>query len=345
MAGIRRQLAAEPKNLKLAVAAAQVYLKMGKSSGDPRYFGYAQSTIQPWADDKAPPAPIVKVRAKLLEREHAYGRALGELEALLEREPRDAQALIEIANLHRVRGDYSKAWKACDAISTFGNELQSVVCRVPLMAANGKAEEAYRLLSDLLPKAKTENPELVQWITMIKADIARILGRTKEAESLYQAAMKADADGTYLIRAYSEFLLDQNRPADALPLLKKQINDNGSLLLATIAAHRCGDDALATKWREQLENRYEEIRLRGSEPHGRFESRFALEIEKDPVKALGLALKTWRTQKENRDMRNILEAALAAKRPEPARRVLDFMQNNGTEDVLLRKLADELKAL
>ena len=102
---------------------------------------------------------------------------------------------------------------------------------------------------------------------------------------------------------------------------------------------------MAKKWRGQLENRYEEIRLRGSEPHGRFESRFALEIENDPAKALGLALKTWRAQKEGRDMRNVLEAALAAKRPAPARRVVDFMQEHGTEDVILRKLADELRGL
>jgi len=47
---------------------------------------------------------------------------------------------------------------------------------------------------------------------------------------------------------------------------------------------------LAAKWQTQLESRFEEIRLRGSQPHGRFDARYTLELKNDPQSALTIAL-------------------------------------------------------
>ena len=213
------------------------------------------------------------------------------------------------------------------------------------MAVNGKAEQAYTILGKMLSEAKKVNPALVQWIFLMQAEIARVLGRFDDAEKHFQSALEVDAEGTYLKRAYAEFLLDRDRPDEALELIRDQQGDNGSLLLAAIAAKRSGQVVLADEWKSELENRYQEIRLRGSQPHGRFESRYELELNDQPAKALKLALTTWELQKEARDMRNVLQAALATENPEAAAPVLEFINTHGTEDAELRRLVDLLEKL
>ena len=56
-------------------------------------------------------------------------------------------------------------------------------------------------------------------------------------------------------------------------------------------------------------------------------------------RALELAQEDWKTQREPRDARVVLEAAIAAKNPEAAKPVLDWMRDTGIEDWYLRKLA------
>ena len=48
---LRQKLSADPLNTKLAAAAADRYMKMGKASSDPRYYGYALAAIKPWESD------------------------------------------------------------------------------------------------------------------------------------------------------------------------------------------------------------------------------------------------------------------------------------------------------
>ena len=342
---LRQKLSADPLNTKLAAAAADRYMKMGKASSDPRYYGYALAAIKPWETDAEPPAAIIKIRAKLNEKDHNYDASIAELESLVQREPRDVQAWVELANLYRVKGEYDKAWAACGSLKEFGSDIQLTASNVPLMAVTGKAEQAYSILSKMLPDAKEVNPALEQWVLLMQADVARILGRFQDAEKHYQSALEIDAEGTYLKRAYAEFLLDRDRPVEALEMIRDQRDDNGSLLLAAIAAKRSEQKYVADGWKSQLEKRYEEIRLRGSQPHGRFESRFELELNDQPAKALELALTTWEAQKEARDMRNVLQSAVAAENPDAASPVLEFMKANGTEDAELRRLAEQLEKL
>ena len=159
------------------------------------------------------------------------------------------------------------------------------------MAVTGKAEQAYSILNKLLPDAQEVNPALD---AVDRANASRRgsdLGTLRRCgKTSTRRALEVDAEGTYLRRAYAEFLLDRDRPLGALEMIRDQRGDNGSLLLAAIAAKRSKQKYVADGWKSQLEKRYEEIRLRGSQPHGRFESRFELELNDQPAKALKLAL-------------------------------------------------------
>ena len=343
MATLRRQLAADPRNLELVTTVAGRYLELGKLEGDPRFLGYAQAAIQPWWDAASAPAAVLKLRAKLKEKDHRYDAALADLKLLLDQEPRDTQAWIELSNICRVQGNYAAARQAGDTLSEFAGTVPTMICQAPIMAVTGQAEDAYTLLTNALPRASKEYPSVVQWILTMQADTARALGRDEQAEAHYLEGLSNEPNDSYLLRAYADFLLDRNREGEVLPLVEEQLRDNGILLRAAIAAHRTGDTAKAATWTAQLESRFEELRLRGNEPHGRFEARYWLELKDDPESALTVALANWQKQKEARDTRNVLEAAVAANDPSQVQQVLQFLNDWGTEDVELERLAQKLE--
>jgi Tfp pilus assembly protein PilF len=340
---LRQHLAADPDNAKVAADVASRYLELGKAAGDPRCYGYAQAAIGPWWEAATPPLEILRLRAKLKERDHRYEEAVSDLELLAAHEPHDAQAWIELANIYRVQGQYAKAREACEAVSKFAGAAPTILCRAPVQAVTGQAEEAYASLTEILPTVKDRWPTALQWIRTMQAEIARALGRNDEAEKHYREGLASDPADLYLLRSYADFLLDQGRDEEVLPLLREHTSDTGVLLSAAIAARRCGQEALAEEWKTQLQVRFDESRLRGSEPHGKFEARFQLELMNDPQRALDIAEANWRQQKDLRDSRNVLEAALAANKIARARPVLEFLKESGTQDVILQRLAQELE--
>ncbi len=340
---LRRRLLEVPNNEELAIKVARRYLQIGNQEGDPRFYGYARAAIQPWWEAVSPPPKILRLRAKLHEKNHLYDEALADLNQFLNHEPRDAQAWIEAANIYRVQGKYAEAWRACTALSGFAGEFPTTLCRVPLQAATGQAEDAYESLVQILPLAKSRWPSTVQWVLTMQAQVAVALGRDEQAERHFREGLALSPQDRYLLREYTDFLLDHGRADEVLPLVRDHIRDNGILLGATIAARRSGNEMLAAEWQKQLANRFEEVRLRGGDTHGKYEARFELELNNDPQRALTIALANWQRQKDTRDTRNVLEAAIAADDPAAARPVLAFLAEHGTQDVLLQRLAQQLK--
>ena len=110
-----------------------------------------------------------------------------------------------------------------------------------------------------------------------------------------------------------------------------------------MAARKSGRLDQALKFESRLEERFDEVRRRGDKPLGRFEARYLLEIKKQPQRALSLAIENWQLQKEFHDTKLVLEAALAARRPEQAQPVLEFLASNGTQHAALDGLVASLK--
>lgn len=343
LAALRRQLGQNPNDANVAIQVASDYLRLGKSSGDPRYYGYAQAALRPWWESANAPVEILRLRAKLKERDHRYDEALADLKRLLESEPRDLQAWIETANIYTVQGKYAEARQACDKLSEVAGVAPSILCSAPIMAVTGQAEGAYSSLAELLPTANEEWPSAVQWIRTMQAEISRALGRDEQAERHFLEGLASDPGDHYLLRSYADFLLDHGRAKEAVSLLREGTRDTGILLRAAIAADRSGQAALADKWKTQLKSRFDENRLRGNPPHGQFEARFELELMNHPRRALELARANWEQQKQPSDSRVLLEAAIAAKDRAAAQAVLEFLGRHGTQDVVFERLKRQLE--
>lgn len=342
---LRRKLASDPQNAKLASQVAAELLSMGNQQSDPRFYGYARSALKPWWQAMNADASILRLRAKLKEKDHLYDEALADLQLLVEQDPRNVQAWVEMANIHRVLGEYDEALRACETLSKIAGPERTLLCRIPIQAVTGEAEQAYRSLEATLPVAKEKWPAAVQWVLTMQAKTARALGRDNVAERHLREGLANEPADFYMIREYADFLLDHDRDEEALSVTREHTKDNGILLRAAIAARRCNEPELADNWQHQLESRFDEIRLRGNQPHGRFESRYYLELKDDPKQALTIAVANWQKQKEARDTRNVLEAALAAGNAEAAQPVIAFLQKHDTEDVVLLQIVEQIEEL
>jgi hypothetical protein len=153
-----------------------------------------------------------------------------------------------------------------------------------------------------------------------------------------------DPQDAYGQAAYADFLLDQQRYREVIERLKnKQASD--ILLLRLAQAAYISNSSEVKNFISALEGRFNAANLRGDRLHLMEESRFELKIKNNPAKALELAALNWQTQREPKDARCFLEAALAAKNPKDAQAVLQWMRETNYEDPVLRSLEKSIRNL
>jgi Tfp pilus assembly protein PilF len=175
------------------------------------------------------------------------------------------------------------------------------------------------------------------------AESAERLGDWPSAEAHYLSALKLEPQDNFLLVAYADFLLDRGRPKEVLPLLADHTQSDTAFLRLALAQSLL-HTGQTQRYTWIMAARFEALRLRGSEYFGREESRFALQLEHDPQTALDMALRNWQVQRAPWDARVVVEAALAAKQPQAAAPVLEFLQKTQLEDPIIEPMAKELRA-
>lgn len=342
----RAQLARNPSNVALAVETAKEYINRGRSTGDPRYFGYAQAALDHWWDETQPPPEVLVLRATIRQSSHDFAGAITDLDRLLENDPDNFNAWLTRAIIFQVKGDYDDALQSCrrSMQATQGSaslQLLSATCANSVASFNGKAQESFDDLRRALQVAFGASDSERQWALTTLADIATRLGQTQVAETYFDEALALGRDN-WLFGTYADFLIDQDRAREAVELLKDETSVDTLLLLLALAEHEVGSPNLAEHVRE-LGERFEASNLRNDQRHLREEARFALYLMDQPDRALELAKANWAIQHEPEDARILLEAALAADQPEAARPVLEFMDRTGLQDVRLAPLEDAIE--
>ena len=130
--------------------------------------------------------------------------------------------------------------------------------------------------------------------------------------------------------AYADFLLDAERPEEAARLTGPLRRIDALALRHAIARVRSQQDAADEI--AALSAGFAAAHLRGEDVHLREEARFALEIERDFPRALGLAQRNWAVQHEPADARLLIAAAEAAGRPQDAAPAREWLRASKLED-------------
>jgi hypothetical protein len=306
---LRAIAVAEPGNVDAAAALADAYYGISRREGDPRYLGYAQAALTPWWKDPDAPTAVLVTRATILQSNHEFPRALTDLDRVIQREPDNARAILVRATVLTVQGSYEKALADCNNLQGVAGDTYVVICIASIDAVTGKAnvaEAALKYWISVLPDAA---PDVRAWIESLLGEIAQRTG-DPEADVHFRAALAADPRDLYTIGAYSDWLLEQNRAAEVIPLVEKEQRVDGLLLRLALAQKALrlpeADTTVAT-----VRARFDASRARGDTVHRREEARFQLMLNNDAETALRLALSNWNVQREPADLRILAEIAHA----------------------------------
>ena len=341
---LRSALTRDPQNLELAIRLARRYFEQALAQGDPRYVGYAQAALKPWWNLPEPPTRVLVMRATFVQYRHDFSSALTDLARALERDPADTRAWSLRAVIHLVQADYAESRSDCAKLAPLVEELTAIGCVAFIDGLTGRARASHDTLSRALARARDASPAQKLWVLIRLAELAWRLNDPQLAEQHFKRALALGITDGFLLAAYADFLLDYGRAQEAVTLLKDWTLAD-PLLLRLALAEQAVNARAAREHQATLADRYAAARLRGDTTHEQEESRFSLQMLKQPAEALRLAQNNWRVQREPRDARVLLEAAVALRRPKAAQPVLDWMARTHVEDWYLQRLAAQLAAM
>lgn len=341
---LRAALRRDPNNLDAAVTLANRYYGLVGEEGDPRYLGYAQAALAPWWDMPVPPLEVQVLRAGIRQFRHDFAGALEDLGRVLDREPRHVRALALRAIIHIVQARYSQARVDCQALRRVGSSLVGFGCEAMVDGLTGKAVPAYAALEAAVARNGDIAPPDMLWLQIRLAELAQYQGRDDLAEMHFKQALTLGITDTFLLAAYADLLLDKKRYADVVSLLKDKSRSD-VLLLRLVFAERALALPTAKDREAELAARYAASQLRGETVHQQEEARFELQVRNDARKALALAQENWKVQREPRDARIFLEAAIASKDAAAAQPVLQWLDESGIEAPTLVDLGRQLRGM
>jgi tetratricopeptide (TPR) repeat protein len=337
---------ARPADLNATLRYARRAIEAGRQFADPRFMGFAEMALRPFARG----AVNVEVRvlhATLAQHRHQYDRALAELAVVLETDPGHAQARLTRAVIHRVQGRPREALVDCIALRGRADTLTTTSCTASALMAQGKNDEAARMLDSVLAQPITADAPSRLWALTVRAELAEARGDA-DTDARYQTAIAA-ADGRdpYLLFAYADFLMERGAWADIRTLLLPHEVLDGALVRLAIAEKHLLAGTENPRLRKSFDDRmaliaarYTELALRGETPHARDAIRYHLELLDDPDAALVLARDNWTEQREPLDAMLLLDAADAANRPEARTPVTDWITATGIADARLQRRLD-----
>ena len=329
-----------PADASAAATLGRHYFDLAMAHGDPRYVGYADALINRFPGNLPP--DLLLVRALLKQYRHAFDEAKSDLRAALAAKPDLLEAYAWLAAIQLVQADYAGARLACDALGAAGAQTLHAGCMGLTLAYTGQAEQGYRVFEVGL--AGSVDPANRLWLMTRMAEVAAWQGRVALAESHYRSALRLGVTDGYLLAAWTDFLLDQQRPKEVVALLtSKEASD--PLLLRLALAHQLIGSPQAPVLAKMLDERFAATRLRGDTTHRAEEARYALFVRRDPVAALALAQANYTVQREPRDARILLEAALAAGQRAPAAQVEAWARASGFQGEPLNRQLAQLAAL
>ena len=330
--------AAAPNDVARAVALADAYYRIARSEGDPRYLGYAQAALAPWWKDPEAPTAVLVARATILQSNHEFDRAVADLDRAVAREPKNGRALLVRSTVLTVQGKYAEARADCPKLFGLVPEFYVFACTAAIDSLGGKAVAAAATLDRVLAMVPAGDSVARAWGESLLGEIAQRRGDPMAARH-FQAALAADPRDLYTLGAYSDWLLDNGRAAEVIPLVQNETRVD-ALLLRLALAQKTLQRPEANASIATLRARFDASRARGDVVHRREESRFQLQLNGAAEAALRLARENWNVQREPADLRVLAEAAAATGDPAARETVRQWLAQTGLEYPAVATLVD-----
>ena len=334
----REQLAKTPRDAGLALGLARRDLARAHELGDPRFAGKALAAIDGWRNDSDAPLDVMLMRATLQQYLHEFDAAAATLQRLLARPGApQPQAWLALATVRRVQGRYDESDAACRQVANAGAVLHGNACAAENAALRGQFERARTSLDGLLATPRLA-ADTRAWLLTTAAELEQRAGRADAADAAFRAALQAAPDD-YTRLAYADFLIEQQRAAQALAVLQDRPRSDAVLLRLAIAGAQVrapGAQADIIEMRERIAMANE--RPDAKRLHGREQAMFALWVDGAADRALELARGNVALQREPLDLLVFAQAARRSAQGGARAEVRAVVDAVGLRDVRVREL-------
>lgn len=322
---------------------AQTHLQRARATDDPREESYAEAALAPLFIGPDPPIAALFLRAVLAQRRHDFAAATRDLDSVLTREPKHADARLTLAFVQLAQNQAEAADHDCDALTDAASTYVVEACHAAVWTRLGRAREAVERLQHFTTGDSGLAAGELAWLFSLQAEAAEALGMV-EAGPWFEKSLGLDPADRYTRATYTDYLLDQHRPVEALAIVNAapQREESDALLLRRALAQHELKDPRSEDSARTLRARFDAMTERGDPLHLREEIRFRSVF--DPSfgadRALDLAVRNYAIQKEPWDARVLFEACLRAGRPDPCREARNGYRT--FEHPQLRALRDRL---
>lgn len=320
-----------PSNPEQLADRVRQQIDEARATGDPRFYGYATRALQQWQGPMTD--RLLVLRATVQQSLHNFDNARRDLSTVISRAAnarQTAQAILLLANLEIVQGNYGRARQHCQDLQSRMPGLIAASCLAQVDARTGNAPGAYRALSRYLETTPADRTSQL-WAEGTLGEIAAQLGMP-EAAAHWQRVLVANPDDLYTRAQLVDWLIRRQQFDRALALTSNYEQVDALAVLRAVAMRQSGhpeaDDLTAS-----LDERFAEARWRGNLLHARDIARFELDVKGNAQAAVALALDNWQDQREPADTRLLLRAAEAAGSPSSARLARAWLAEQRQADV------------
>ncbi len=329
LAQLRKASIAAPNDPDALIRYVDALVEAGASSGNERYYGYAEQALSSARDPGNPGFGLR--RARLLQHKHEFAAAERLLGEILELNSRDRETRLMRAQVRLHLREPQQALADCTALMPLVDLLTSTTCIAQARAAMGDLQRAQTLLLRVLEFQKGEGATR-SWSAGVAAEFAARLGDASGADRWYREAYELDPQSHYARIIYADWLLSAGRFDEALQVARRgaSLADRARVVLA-------GRDASSLE-AQRLQLAWAEADARGEWEHLRDRARFELTLLNDPEKANASASVSLQKRNEPDDALLLAATAAATKDQESLRAVRAWQQRYRYQDVRLENL-------
>lgn len=331
---LEQQHVLAPADQRIATELAGLYLERARQQREARYFGRAETLLQPWVMRADASTATLRVQADILQNRHDFSGALRLLDTAVERDPRDAGVRLMRASVRMVQGRFGDARSDCAAVLASGESAAGTICLAQVLGGTGRLAQGESLLKTVLARDDVLPVTVRGWALWLQADFADRRGNDRAAEGLLREALRAEPSNEGIRSALSDLLVARGAKREALAVLDLPAPSTGLLVRRAHIQKLLGDAAIDAT-RAQIEDLLSLARRRGEPPHLREEALLALDVDGDAQRALQLAKKNFATQRETIDVRLLARAARAAGDRDAIAAVIRWVHDTGFEDEIL----------
>jgi hypothetical protein len=252
--------------------------------------------------------------AVIKQHYHRFEESKELLFSLLKLQPKNANAILLLANMHSVLGEHEFAEKACLRLITIAQQSVVATCAINAKAQNGDLRSSLQQLSVILRKGSSDDSSVAIWSSETYASLAKENGELLRAEAILSPYLDQKVPVSFWV-LWADIQLELSNPDKVIQGLGRVVNKSSNqddALILRLAIAEQSSALVDNVWLKKARSRTELRESRNDKEHAFDIALYYYFIERDYQKANAWAQINWQQAKLLDDKRLLEMTELAA---------------------------------